>query len=626
MKKIILLSAISYLDTNPTQKNISNNSDEIEFINLNTRFWDWLSIPKNYYRSIDVVKFHKQNPKYISRIKEKVNQMNGALGVLRSISDKSISIDDIIGSYFIFQEIIECFNIHNSSINLSLDRDHVLKLWEISKQNLSLYLNSVFWLFFQDFLSHIHIWENTWDEYVFIYQMRYPSDFVQIALLYTYLRTYRWLKFTIRIHDDMYEFIDRKKVYSWIESHELRFFFLDIIPSKSLNTLMNSEYWELNDLIISIYGKQWWKFILFSPLCSYRCSFCNIGRNFGESKRGDADYESTVNQLIEKIKNKNISYLWIDDPNIEPSILRFFAKKVIQEWLEIRYHIRTRFSVDFLDAELASLLYDSWLRYMGIGLETASIRMNTLYRKYNTEYTLDDFTNVFDVLVWAWINIHIYTILGWPTETHEEIKETTTYLDILRERYKKIFFSYTPGWFSLLEWTILHIQHHQYGIKIFQNNFSFEKQFSEYHYDSNRKFVDTEINRLAYELFLPGTKYQHMAYNFFYFIENARILHIQKMTTAKNVYHTFFEQHKNIIVSDTEFFRKNKYLYIYPINKIKCIVHNAITGKEHIIPIFFLELLDRYQIDFPLIESLKKYPKYKSVFLYLIREYFLIKN
>lgn len=98
------------------------------------------------------------------------------------------------------------------------------------------------------------------------------------------------------------------------------------------------------------------------------------------------------------------------------------------------------------------------------------------------------------------------------------------------------------------------------------------------------------------------------------------------MTTAKNVYHTFFEQHKNIIVSDTEFFRKNKYLYIYPINKIKCIVHNAITGKEHIIPIFFLELLDRYQTDFPLIESLKKYPKYKSVFLYLIREYFLIKN
>lgn len=128
MKKIILLSAISYLDTNPTQKNISNNSDEIEFINLNTRFWDWLSIPKNYYRSIDVVKFHKQNPKYISRIKEKVNQMNGALGVLRSISDKSISVDDIIGSYFIFQEIIECFNIHNSSINLSLDRDHILKL------------------------------------------------------------------------------------------------------------------------------------------------------------------------------------------------------------------------------------------------------------------------------------------------------------------------------------------------------------------------------------------------------------------------------------------------------------------------------------------------------------------
>lgn len=622
MKKIVLFSSIAYIDTNQSWFEVtgSDSDSEVSLVNLNTLFWDWFCEPKNYYGAIDITYLQKKDGLRRSRIQKKVHQMKESLWLLRLIKEKEVWVEDIVGWYFLFKEVLDFFNEANPYIQLSLDREHTIKGVKITKENLSGYMESIFWLFLRDFVSlHMVSEIDTSGENIWIYHIKYPSDFLQVIILSLLLRSQGIKNIAIYISlENMYEFIDKKSFVSYVQAHELWKLIAGVILLDSeIVTLQKRE-------IIPLYGSNWASIVLFSEWCTHRCSFCNIWKyTISKEDIQNESYKKNVDTCIQKIIIDNLKFIWIIDPNVQPEILRYFAEQIIKYWLDIRYHIRTRFSQEYRDSDFTSLLYQSGLRYMGIGLESASPRMNHMYHKYDSEITLDEFTQVFDVIARSKINLHIYTILWWPTETKEEIGMTTQYLDTLRDRYEDIFFSYTPGMFSLLQGTIMHYQYKKYNITLATGENSFQEIFTEPIRDNNRWFVFEEMGRLAHELFLPNTEYHNEAYDFFYFIENSLILHMQKMTQIENIYVRFFTAHSRWI-EPSHLYRKHTYLYNYENAWDTYSIHNSLTGRTDSVTVDYIRALDVYDPTETFASNCLRHPHYKSIFSSFIQQYILL--
>src|ERR1035441_5620450 len=85
--------------------------------------------------------------------------------------------------------------------------------------------------------------------------------------------------------------------------------------------------------------------------------------------------------LFDVIRRKQIASVILMDEALHPDILQFLAQSIIDSGLSILYRARARFSNAFTP-EYCEMLHRSGCRYLGMGLEAASPRVNALINKH----------------------------------------------------------------------------------------------------------------------------------------------------------------------------------------------------------------------------------------------------
>lgn len=172
--------------------------------------------------------------------------------------------------------------------------------------------------------------------------------------------------------------------------------------------------------------------------CPYACSYCSQSV-FGRKIRGvSAVYiMDEVRELREKF---SIDFVSFEDDVFNYSRKRIveLCERMIREDLKIRWGCSVR--VEKLDGPLLQLMKRAGLHSLYIGLETPNPRLQSLIKK---PYDTQDALETMNLISRLNIRINASFILGFPTETPEEIRQTVRFS-------KKVpangvtFFRYTP--------------------------------------------------------------------------------------------------------------------------------------------------------------------------------------
>ena len=279
------------------------------------------------------------------------------------------------------------------------------------------------------------------------------------------------------------------------------------------------------------------------------CKFCTINSQH-LVPRGLAVFDSSYQQyfeiLVQKIKDDGIESLILMDEALHPHVLSAFARAILSTGVAIVYRARCRFTND-LTPDACRTLYESGCRYLGLGLESASPRVNALVNKHMGPPI--DYDKVLQHLDDAGIRMHVYAILGFPTETTEEIAATRDFLiqHIQRRRYLTV----SANLFHLMRGSGIAQDCDAFGIEriVDTGDVALVLGFVERERARNQTFVEMSVRQVYQAEFLPDVNDPITAEAFWHFIDQTGIFYVQKVVHQKNPYHELAEARRMPIPS-----------------------------------------------------------------------------
>jgi radical SAM superfamily enzyme YgiQ (UPF0313 family) len=160
-----------------------------------------------------------------------------------------------------------------------------------------------------------------------------------------------------------------------------------------------------------------------SRACPYKCIYCHdlfgktfrarsVGNIIAEIEELDRRYGIRVFEIVDDIFNFNRQRV------------REFCDAVKARGLKIRFSFPNGLRTDILDKELIDRLAEAGCNLIAFAVETASERIQKLIRKYNR---LDKIHENIAHAADAGIFCHGYFMIGFPTETREEMLQTLNY-------------------------------------------------------------------------------------------------------------------------------------------------------------------------------------------------------
>jgi radical SAM superfamily enzyme YgiQ (UPF0313 family) len=190
------------------------------------------------------------------------------------------------------------------------------------------------------------------------------------------------------------------------------------------------------ECLLQKYEKNNLSHIFTSTGCPYKCGFClsDVKVQFREI----SDILSEINYLVSSFSCDLFTF-WDDAFTLSKKRIKEFAdKKSKSKSSNIKYVCESR--ADHLDEDNIKILKESGCENISVGFETGSERLLSLVRKGET---LDDYYKAADFLNKHSIKWQAYAIIGFPTETREEIEETFSLME--KTKPGKIIVSvYTP--------------------------------------------------------------------------------------------------------------------------------------------------------------------------------------
>lgn len=184
------------------------------------------------------------------------------------------------------------------------------------------------------------------------------------------------------------------------------------------------------------------------------CSFCSIGAPRRSYRCRKVNY--VLDDLASIQTQIQARFFRFRDQLLSPSYLSQFAQGILERGLNIRWTCRARFESGFT-VELLRKLRQAGCIAIWFGLESVSERLLNLVRKGTQRETIE---RVLDNCAQAGIKARFLTIVGLPTETEQEARETQ---DFLIHHHKQIEdISYTP--FILFRQSEMAKNPAQYGI------------------------------------------------------------------------------------------------------------------------------------------------------------------
>jgi radical SAM superfamily enzyme YgiQ (UPF0313 family) len=192
--------------------------------------------------------------------------------------------------------------------------------------------------------------------------------------------------------------------------------------------------------------------------CSWgRCAFCGItGGGLVPFERPD---EEKMFEKIAKYVNMGKTDLVFSDEEANYDMLERFANRVIESGLKFRWSINIRLDPR-IDLKWANLLAKSGCWSLLTGIESYNDRLLRLMNK-GTDSSLID--RCLEEISWSGINVVAYMMVGLPTETEEEARDSfarvTSHMDCGNLSY---------AWYSryyISERSPIHINPERYGVR-----------------------------------------------------------------------------------------------------------------------------------------------------------------
>lgn len=180
--------------------------------------------------------------------------------------------------------------------------------------------------------------------------------------------------------------------------------------------------------------------ILSSRGCYWRrCTFCTHYKSYFNKYR-QASVKHVVDELEHHLNN-GVKYFNFVDEMISSARFKRIGEEIIKRKLQIYYYALAKPTGDFTK-DVFDIMYQSGCRYIIWGVESGCQRILDLIDKGTV---VEEVSRVLADSASAGIKNHVYIIIGFPSETKQEFKET---LDFLYENKDNIH-TIHKGAFSL---------------------------------------------------------------------------------------------------------------------------------------------------------------------------------
>lgn len=486
----------------------SNN----KIIDMNYLFWKDLFSPKTilwYLSDREVNNFDKNKWLLFEK------NIPVIYKIFLSIRNNTVSADTILKSYYIVEEYLKFLERLFPGVIIKFFSYFIYK--DIESKNLV----TCFYEKYKDCFNCIH------EHDVLYIELENIEQIYQLEMIHNYIYSTQWFypQFSISL----------KKIAIFENKSEVKKILRDKDIFNIVNIEDNQEYLEMK--FLKIFWELYYRRFLFNWSCLWRkCVFCNIWK-YRSYKIYDDEKWKKIEELISIIKENNVKYISLVDPYLKVDDLILLAEKIIESGVQIKIRVLVRFSLELSEPKVLEVLSKAWFRSLCIWLESASNRLNRLMKKYDQDYSEKDFEFLVSSSSKYGINIHYYTIFGFPTETQQEIDQTKNFL--LKNLKNDSFFTYTPWKFWINKGTDVYENPEKYNLTFHKNwtNQTFIDDVSEENININKEYRNDVVQKLFHSLFHKEWVWRNIDYyNFWNFIEESAIFHVQKMEYQENPY------------------------------------------------------------------------------------------
>lgn len=170
-----------------------------------------------------------------------------------------------------------------------------------------------------------------------------------------------------------------------------------------------------------------------------RCAFCVHYKNYFNRYR-----VTSIKRLVDELEHhidNGIRYFDFVDEMIPPKRFKLLGEEIIRRQLHLNYSALAKPTADFTK-DVLDVMYESGCTYIIWGVESGCQRVLDLMDKGTV---VEDMSRVLRDSAHSGIKNHVFLIIGFPSETKEELKETMDFLYEIRNSIHSIH----KGQFSL---------------------------------------------------------------------------------------------------------------------------------------------------------------------------------
>ncbi len=193
-----------------------------------------------------------------------------------------------------------------------------------------------------------------------------------------------------------------------------------------------------------------------------RCTFCEIHHSNTNSSRPyrTRAMEKVVDDIAVLKERHGTEHFLFTDECVAPNRLRALSERLLERKLEIKWACYSRFEKT-LDKDLCRLIAGAGCRKLLLGLESGCDRVLGLMDKGIDKKLC---RRILEDLKSEGIAVHIFCMLGFPTERKEEAMETLSFLLENKEAISTIGLSMDMGIFSLARHSEIYKEPERFGI------------------------------------------------------------------------------------------------------------------------------------------------------------------
>lgn len=186
-----------------------------------------------------------------------------------------------------------------------------------------------------------------------------------------------------------------------------------------------------------------------------RCTFCNHFASYAGTYKAQS-IDRVVDELEHHMVRYGVRHFTLVDEMISAARFRKIGEEILARGLDVTYYALAKPTADFTP-DILDVMYRSGCRYILWGQESGNDRMLGVMDKGNTVASSHA---TLQAAAAAGLRNHLFLMVGYPTETVEELEDTIRFLHANRNAIDQIH----SGPFLLEKGTPLYARPEEFGI------------------------------------------------------------------------------------------------------------------------------------------------------------------